>query len=79
MILEAPMKTLSLAHILRLNISERILLVEDIWDSIAAVPGSVEISPGQRQELDRRLAKYHKNPAAGSPWEKVKKRIRRLS
>ena len=69
------MKNLSLAEILKLNISERILLVEDIWDSIAAVPESVKLTAAQRQELDRRLAAYHKNKTAGFIWTEVKNRI----
>jgi putative addiction module component (TIGR02574 family) len=39
----------------RAMLSERILLVEDIWDSIAKVPESVPLTPAQREELDRRL------------------------
>jgi putative addiction module component (TIGR02574 family) len=63
---------------LQLNPYERIQLVEDIWESIAAVPESVELTEAQKNELDRRLDLYHQNPEAGSPWEEVKKRILQL-
>lgn len=72
------MKSISLAEIVKLEISERIQLVEDIWDSIAAVPDSVEITDAQREELDRRLAAYHQDPNSGSPWAEVRKRISRI-
>jgi putative addiction module component (TIGR02574 family) len=72
------MKSISLAEIVKLEISERIQLVEDIWDSIAAIPDSVEITNAQCEELDRRLAAYHQNPNSGSPWPEVRKRISRL-
>lgn len=64
------------ANLLELSVSERIQLVEDLWDSIIAVPESVQLTEAQKQELDRRLDAYHQNPDAGSPWELVRERIR---
>jgi len=58
-----------------LSISERIQLVEDIWDSIAAEPDTLPLSAEQRQELDRRLKAYQQNPEQGSRWENVRERI----
>ena len=46
---------ISIADVLRLPVAERIRLVEDIWDSIAAVPEAVPLTAAQRRELDRRL------------------------
>ncbi len=65
----------SFSDILELDISERIQIVEDIWDSIAVAPEAVPFTDAQRQELDRRLAAYHQDPTAGSPWERAKQRI----
>jgi putative addiction module component (TIGR02574 family) len=62
--------------ILGLSISERIQLVEDIWDSIANVPESLQLTEEQKTELDRRLDDYHNNPGKGSPWDVVRERIR---
>lgn len=70
------MKKTPLTEVLELSVSERILLVQDIWDSIAAVPESVPLTDAQKQELERRLDAYHKNPAIGSPWEEVISRIK---
>ena len=50
------MKQFSVAEILELPVAERILLVELIWDSIAAVPEAVPVSEELKVELDRRLA-----------------------
>ena len=66
---------ISMANILRLDVSERIQLVEDVWDSVAAVPKAIPLTEKQKKELDRRLAAYHDNPSLGSPWKEVKKRI----
>ena len=58
-----------------LSIAERILLVEEIWDSIAAEQESLGITHEQKAELDRRLAEYAADPNAGSSWEEVKARL----
>jgi len=69
------MKTISAIDLLDLSVSERMILVEDIWDSIASVPEALSLTEKQREELNRRLQAYHDNPEAGSPWEEVKARI----
>jgi len=69
------MKPITANDVLGLSIPERIRLVGDIWDTIAEVPETLELTDSQRQELDRRLAAYHKNPNEGSPWSEVKARI----
>ena len=67
------------ADILELSVAERIQMVEDIWDSIAAVPEAVALSEDQKKELDRRIEAYHLNPDAGFPWIEVRERIRNRS
>ena len=62
--------------ILSLSVPERILLVEDIWDSIAEFPQEVTLTEAQKQELGLRLDAYHRDPNAGAPWLEVRKRIR---
>jgi putative addiction module component (TIGR02574 family) len=61
-------------QIQQLPIEERLKLVEDIWDSIAATPESVPIPDWHRAELDRRLA----DPAPEHlTWEQVQERLRK--
>lgn len=69
------MKQISASDLVKLPIQERIQLVEDIWDSIADVPETLEIPEWHRKELDKRLEAYHKNPKVGSPWSDVRSRI----
>ena len=64
------------ADILELSVAERIQLVEDIWDSVAEVPETVPLTQNEKDELDRRLNAYHKNPNEGSPWGVVRERIK---
>ncbi len=70
------MTALAKAEVLSLSVSERIQLVEDIWDSIAEFPEAVSLSDEMKVELDRRLDAYHRNPDEGSPWGMVRGRIR---
>jgi putative addiction module component (TIGR02574 family) len=56
-----------------LPISERIQLVEDIWDSIAEeTPSSLDLSDAECAELHRRFAAHQANPSSGVPWEQVR-------
>lgn len=73
------MKQIKTGDFLELSVSERIQLVEDIWDSIMGVPDAIPLTEEWKDELDRRLSAYHKDPSAGSPWKLVKERIRKRS
>ena len=66
------MATISLSDILKLSVSERIQLVEDIWDSIASEKEAGLLTPEQRAELDRRLDDAEANPGVGRSWEEVR-------
>jgi putative addiction module component (TIGR02574 family) len=46
----------TLEELRQLSIAERIQLVEDLWDSIAADSASAPLTAAQKTELDRRLA-----------------------
>jgi putative addiction module component (TIGR02574 family) len=63
----------------RLSVAERLVLVEELWDSIAASTPT-PITDAQRAELDRRLADHEANPDDVVSWEEVHSSItRRLS
>jgi putative addiction module component (TIGR02574 family) len=59
-----------------LSPSEKLQLVEDLWDDLAASPSDVPISDWQLAELDRRKANLKSNPASGISWDEVKRRVR---
>jgi putative addiction module component (TIGR02574 family) len=56
----------------RLSVDDRIALVQEIWDSIAAEVEQAPLTEAQRRELDRRLAAHEANPNNVIPWEEVK-------
>ena len=68
--------TLKALGIDQFSVAQRILLVEEIWDSIAAEPGEIPLTDAQKQDLQRRLAAYEANPKEGASWEEVKARLR---
>ena len=59
-----------------LSRSEKLQLVQDLWDELAATPEEVPVHDWQKQELARRKANLLKNPASGLAWEGVKRRVR---
>jgi len=66
------MKEAQLSVLLGLPIEERIRLVGLIWDSVAAVPEQIEVSPELRADLEKRLAEFEANPEAGFSWDEAK-------
>jgi len=58
-----------------LSPAEKLQLVEDLWDDLAATPGAVPMHDWQKEELDRRKANHQKNPASGLSWEEVQRRV----
>lgn len=58
----------------RLSVEDRLALVQEIWDSIAADIERAPLTEAQRQELERRLADSVARPDAVTPWEEIKAR-----
>jgi len=59
-----------------LSPSEKLQLVEDLWDDLAATPSAIPVHDWQKEELARRKANLMKNPASGLPWDEVQRRVR---
>ena len=59
-----------------LTVEERLKLVEDIWDSIAAEQEKLPLTSEQRKQLDRRLEAYRLDRNSGTPGFEAIKRIR---
>lgn len=59
-----------------LSPAEKLQLVEDLWEDLAATPEAVPVHDWQRAELTRRKANLQRQPAAGLAWEEVQRRVR---
>ncbi|MGB0560452.1 MAG: addiction module protein [Spirulinaceae cyanobacterium] len=64
-------------QVFELTLSEKLQLLEDLWDSIAQSPEQIPVLDWQKEELAKRKAVYLQNPDSGSSWEVAKERIRR--
>ena len=62
--------------IFNLSPAEKLELVEDLWDDLAATPEAVPVHEWQKQELARRRAGLLRNPDSALSWEDVKQRVR---
>jgi putative addiction module component (TIGR02574 family) len=60
----------------KLDVEDRLALVEEIWASIVADAEAFPLTPAQRQELDRRVADDDAYPNDVIPWSEVKASVR---
>jgi putative addiction module component (TIGR02574 family) len=66
----------TISSVFDLSSSEKLQLVEDLWDDLAATPEAVPVHEWQKEELARRKANLTKNSASGLTWDEVKRRVR---
>ena len=69
------MAKVPIQDLLKLSVAERIQLVEDLWDSVAADPEGVPLTEAQKKELRARLAEHKADPQSAIPWEEVRRRL----
>ena len=60
----------------RLEMSEKLLLVEDIWDSIAASNAEIPMRDWQKQELEKRYKDYKAGNVDLHDWKSVHEELR---
>lgn len=60
----------------RLNVDERLALVEEIWATICADAKAFPLTEEQRAELDRRVADDDSFPEDVVPWDEIKAAVR---
>ena len=47
-----------------------------IWESIAAFPQAIAVSPELKSELDAGMADFERDPEAGTSWDQVKEQLK---
>jgi putative addiction module component (TIGR02574 family) len=60
----------------KLSREERLALVQELWDSIAAESAQCRLTDAQKAELLRRADEADAHPETGIPWEEVKAKAR---
>jgi putative addiction module component (TIGR02574 family) len=69
------MRVSDIHEIIKLSTPEKILLVEDLWDSIASDESAVLVPQSHMEELDRRLKGYGSPPGNLLSLEELRIRI----
>ena len=69
------MRVNDIPELAQLSTPEKILLVEDLWDSIALDDSSVPVPQSHKEELDRRLQSYQSAPGNLVSLEELQARI----
>lgn len=64
------------AALFELPVAERLQLVEDLWDSIAAQRENDPVPEAVLAELRSRKAAFDADPSTGVPWSEVKRLLR---
>jgi putative addiction module component (TIGR02574 family) len=59
----------------RLSPAEKLALVAELWDELAAHPTNIPVTGEEIAELDRRLEEYRRNPSQVTTWESIKQRL----
>lgn len=60
----------------KLRLSEKLLLVEEIWDSIAKQNDSLPMPAWQKVELEKRYSEYKEGALELHNWETVHAQLR---
>lgn len=60
----------------KLELSEKLLLVKDVWDAIAASNSELPVPEWQKQELDKRYKEYQEGKLRLHDWRSVHEELR---
>ncbi len=63
-------------NIQQLSQSERILLAEELWASVAKNQDDLKVTDPQKKILDERMAAYKASPNEGTSWEEVRNEMK---
>jgi putative addiction module component (TIGR02574 family) len=61
----------NVVSVFELSPPEKLQLVEDLWDDLAATPSEVPVYEWQKKELACRKANLKNDPTSGRSWPEV--------
>ncbi|HDY89300.1 MAG TPA: addiction module protein [bacterium] len=71
------MRAIDIPEISQLSTPEKILLLEDLWESIASDDSEVPVPESHKEELDRRLERHNNSPGELLSLEQLQALIER--
>jgi putative addiction module component (TIGR02574 family) len=66
---------MDIPQINKLSVPEKILLAEDLWDSISSEESAIPVPESHMTELDRRLARHEAGPGGLLSLDELRQRI----
>lgn len=69
------MRASDIHEIIKLSTPEKILLVEDLWDSIVSDESAVPVPQSHMEELDRRMRRYEAFPGTLLTLDELQTRV----
>ena len=69
------MQVNDIPEIAHMSVQEKILFLEDMWETIRTEPSSIPIPQSHKDELSRRLARYRENPGDLLTLEELQARV----
>lgn len=69
------MNVTEIPEIAAMSIPEKIVFLEDLWDSIAANGQAVPVPESHVRELDRRLSRHASNPGSLLSLQELQQKI----
>ena len=70
------MRVKDIPQIEKLSIPEKILLLEDLWDSISSDESAIPVPQSHMTELDKRLVRHKTMPGELLSLDELRKRIK---
>ncbi|MCV6627346.1 MAG: addiction module protein [Cellvibrionaceae bacterium] len=58
-----------------LSNTEKVILAQELWDSVVIDQKTLDVTQEQIKELNQRLAKFEMDGEVGSSWSEVKERV----
>jgi len=62
-------------QLLELSVADRMQLIDDLWESVAADSEVIPLNEAQKQEARRRLEEHRANPGSAIPWEQLRREL----
>jgi len=60
----------------QLSPEDRLRLIEDVWETLEVVSGSLALSDEHREVIDQRHAELERNPDSALSWGETLQRVR---
>ncbi len=64
------------AEVNKLSLSQKLILTQDIWDSIARESDKLSMPEWQKNELEKRYSQYKQGKMELHDWRKVHNKLR---